>query len=67
VQGVRTERDRLHRKLKDVQIHIHDEFTPVSHSISIQPEIERIKNGFEKLNLLEIATSPDVCRDARRP
>jgi hypothetical protein len=57
-QGVREERQRLHGKLKDAQLHLHDEFTPISHSISLQDEVDGILNGFNDLDLLDSIKRP---------
>lgn len=53
VKGVREERQRLHEKLKEAQLHLADEFTPIGHSIDISDEIDRLLEGYEELELLE--------------
>lgn len=52
-KGVRDERQRLHEKLKEAQLHIADEMGSFSHSIDISDEVERLLRGYEGLDLLE--------------
>ena len=52
-KGVREERQRLHDRLKDAQLHFADEMGSFSHSTDISDEVERLLKGYEGLDLLE--------------
>lgn len=52
-KGVREERQRLHDKLKNAQLHLADEFATISHSVDIRDEVERILEGYNGLDLLD--------------
>ncbi len=51
-KGVRDERQRLHDRLKDAQLHFADEMGSFGHSINISDEIDRLLKGYEDLDLL---------------
>lgn len=52
-QGVREERQRLHEKLKDAQLHMFEEMGHFEHSIDISNEVERLLAGYKGLDLLD--------------
>jgi len=52
-QGVRDERQRLHEKLKDAQLHIFEEMGHFEHSIDVSDEVQRLLAGYERLDLLD--------------
>ncbi|CAM3108644.1 hypothetical protein SPAN111604_04065 [Sphingomonas antarctica] len=53
IKGVREVRQRLHEKLKDVQLHMFEEFGVIEHSMDLTDEVQRIIGGFAGLDLLE--------------
>lgn len=53
VKGVKEERQRLHEKLKEAQLHMVDEFGAIEHSLDLTDEIERILAQYESLDLLD--------------
>lgn len=53
VRGVRDKRQALHEKLKEAQLHMSDEFNPISHSTDISGEIKRILKAYDDLDLLD--------------
>lgn len=52
-KGVREERQRLHDRLKDAQLHFSDEMGSFGHSIDLTDEVKRILEGYKDLDLLE--------------
>lgn len=53
IKGVREERQRLHDKLKEAQLHMFDEFGKFEHSIDLTDEVKRIVAGYHDLGLLD--------------
>lgn len=53
VRGVKEERQRLHEKLRESQVHASDGMTTISHSIDITDEIDRLLAGYDGLDLLD--------------
>lgn len=53
LKGVKEERQRLHDKLKDAQLHMFEEFGRIEHQIDLSDEVRRLMAGYEGLDLLE--------------
>ena len=53
VRGVREKRQKLHEKLRQAQIHMSDEFTPITHSSDISDAVAQILRGYDGLDLLD--------------
>lgn len=53
IKGVREERQRLHEKLKEAQLHMVDEFSTIEHSTDLSSEVERLLAGYDGLSLLD--------------
>lgn len=52
-KGVREERQRLHDKLKEAQLHFADEMGSFGHSVDLTDEVARLLSGYDGLDLLE--------------
>ncbi|WP_435417265.1 DUF4209 domain-containing protein [Parerythrobacter aurantius] len=53
IRGVKEKRQSLHEKLREAQLHMSDEFTPISHSTDISAEVTRIVGAYDGLDLLD--------------
>jgi hypothetical protein len=53
IRGVRAERQRIHEKLKEAQLHMFEEFGKFEHSVDLTDEVERILAGYDGLGLLD--------------
>ncbi|MES2002263.1 MAG: hypothetical protein V4444_08155 [Pseudomonadota bacterium] len=53
IKGVRTERQRLHDKLKEAQLHMFEEFGKFEHSVDLTDEVQRILSGYDDLAPLD--------------
>jgi len=52
-RGVREERQRLHDRLKEAQLHFADEMQPISHSMDISEEIQRMLEPYKDFDQLD--------------
>ena len=52
-QGVKEERQRLHERLKESQLHFADEMHAMSHSMDISDEVQRMLEPYKTLSLLD--------------
>ncbi|WP_126176668.1 DUF7380 domain-containing protein [Tsuneonella rigui] len=52
-KGVREERQRLHERLKEAQLHFADEMGSFGHSMDLSDEVKRLLDGYSGLDLLE--------------
>ncbi|WP_340588067.1 DUF7380 domain-containing protein [Erythrobacter alti] len=52
-RGVKDERQRLHERLKDSQLHFADEMQSISHSMDISDEVQRMLEPYKSLDLLD--------------
>lgn len=52
-RGVKEERQRLHDRLKESQLHFADEMQSMSHSIDISDEVQRMLEPYKTLSLLD--------------
>jgi hypothetical protein len=53
LKGVREERQRLHDRLKDAQLHMFEEFGRFEHQIDLTDEVKRLMAGYDGLDLLD--------------
>lgn len=53
LKGVRDERQRIHDKLKDAQLHMYEEFGKIEQSVDLTSEVERLLSAYDGLHLLD--------------
>lgn len=67
LKGVRDERQRLHAKLTEAQLHMYEEMGQFEHSVDLSDEVQRILGQLENQDLLECLAALAVTELPKSP